>query len=450
MKSTIKLFKYFSVFFIIVLLIVAIFINEILIVKYEKLSYVDYLKYTYGYINYPKTIILLLLSLIIEFTLLSLIIHIAKSKYKYFKVKVMIMILLIILLFIIIPIFILFYLPQHCAFNLCSYDKQSYLSIDDMKNKDYISFIGIGDIQLFLSNDFKNRNINILNLVKKINLLVDKIKNNDNTNIRFKSNSAKTLFNASKNYLIGVINPGDLTQASYDGRFLTSNELGLYEYLFNLSPADNGLSNFYNYEILGNHDYQSKYGDWPIDKLLYSNFPNNSKSLINRRNIHRKYIVNKDENGNYSCDFGNLHIIFINLHLLSKDLDRGKPKTNLKFLENDLNKYSDKLHNNSNSKMRWGIVTHDYNHNDINNIRNVTDNYNDKLLMILSGHKHYIRPKIYKTDLYNIILPSPTDNSRIMNKHRLLFFVYNNKTSNLDILEIRINSKNEITISKKS
>ena len=44
-------------------------------------------------------------------------------------------------------------------------------------------------------------------------------------------------------------------------------------------------------------------------RMIYPKKKNNVTKLINRRNKHRKYIVNSDENGNYCCDFGKLIII---------------------------------------------------------------------------------------------------------------------------------------------
>ena len=440
-------FKLLTIIFIVVLLLITIFVNPILFIDNPILSYTDYLRYSFGYINTLKTSVLLSSSFIIEFILLFTLIKTIKTKFRKRKLRIFLLVSQVLLIFFILPVLILFYLPQHCSFNLCTYKEESYESIEDMKNKDYISFIGIGDIQLFLSDNFENRNSNILNLVNKLNLLISKIKNNDNSNIEFRNDDARSLFENSKYNLIGVINPGDLTQTSYDGRFFSHNSLGLYEFLFNLSPKDKGLSKFYNYEILGNHDYQSKHGDFTIDKLLYNFLPNNSKSLINRRNENRKYLVNKDENGNYSRDFGNLHIIFVNLHLSSKDLLTGKPDTNLNFLKGDLNKYHNQLNNKSNSKMRWGIVTHNYDGElELTHIYDIIKDYKKKLIVILSGHKHVVYPQIRQLNLLKtIILPSPAINEKL-NTVRLLFFVYNNITSELNYLKIKIENNNNIII----
>lgn len=451
MMSRKSIFIIFMTIIIVITLLISIFINDIIFTSFDSISYSDYLKYTFGYINYPKTIILILVPLFIEFILIGLLIYILGVNFKYKLIKIILSVLLIITFIFIVPIFLLFYLPQHCSFNLCTYKEPQYPSIDEMRNEEYVSFIGIGDPQIFLSNEFKARNTNIYNLVSKINLLIKKINENDSSNIVFGNKRARELFNSSKNNIIGVINPGDMTQASYDGRFFSANELGLYEYLFPLSPDDGGLGNFYNYEILGNHDYQSKHGDWTRAVILYSKFENNSKSLLNRRNEKRKYIVNKDENGNYSCDFGNLHIIFINLHLSHDKLLTGVPESNIIFLKNDLKKYESHLKNESNSKMRWAIVTHGFNQVDLRNneIGNIISNYKNKFVAVLSGHEHVLRTHArsinYKYSYLHVILPSPTINEKI-DKNIIAYFVYNNKTSKLDIITITIGDDGKIYI----
>ena len=268
-----------------------------------------------------------------------------------------------------------------------------------------------------------------------VNLLVSKIKNSDNSNLIFGKGTAEELFNNSKQNLIGLVNPGDIVQmTSAAGHMFKTNNLGIYEYFYNNNPEDKGLLNLSTYEVLGNHGYDPNYSFF----AKFLNYP--AKKAIIRRNTKRKYIVNSDSNGNYSCDFGKIHMIFINLHLSEESMGdlSDKPKTNLKFLKDDLSKFHSKL-NNTTGTHKWCIITHDYNDEFNNgNVSNIISNYKDNCVAILCGHVHprklILSYTFDKNDLNkkSYILPSPAGG----NNNEITYFVFNNITGKFNTLKI--------------
>ena len=144
--------------------------------------------------------------------------------------------------------------------------------------------------------------------------------------------------------------------------------------------------------------------------------------------------------------FWNLHIIFINLHI-----DEGPifnydgttilsdiPKSNIKFLKNDLQKFHAKLHNNFTSH-KWCIVTHNYKKKPFKQrIKNIIKKYEKNFIGILCGHIHtntLIVDNIYDyTNKYYYILPSPINNNNII---EITYFIFNNINKFLDVLQIK-------------
>ena len=429
----------FSLIFIIFVFCISLQFYMIHRVGSNILNINEYLYYNFGYINYIKSVVFFIIFLILN-NLVIIFSYLYNIKIN--KVKSILVVLCCILSLI---IFTLFFLPAHCPLNLCIYSTAKNIkSISSMKNESYISFIGIGDTQIaFDFNSIKlskNRIMNNRNLINMINLLIIKIINNNYSNIHFNNIYIKQKFKKSSINLIGLINPGDIVQFTGSaGYYNTPNNLGIYEYFYNNNPEDKGLLTLSTYETLGNHDYDPTH--------LFAKFMNYPpKKTIIRRNKKRKYIVNSDENGNYSCDFGNLHIIFINLHI-----DEGPifnydgttilsdiPKSNIKFLKNDLQKFHAKLHNNFTSH-KWCIVTHNYKKKPFKQrIKNIIKKYEKNFIGILCGHIHtntLIVDNIYDyTNKYYYILPSPINNNNII---EITYFIFNNINKFLDVLQIK-------------
>ena len=431
---------------IFIVFILCFFLQNYLVVTFGKdvLSMDEYLYFNYGYINYPKTIFFMAGIFVILIGLVFLLNYIFKKKIFISKAKKIILIIFISLSIISLLVFTAFFLPAHCGLNFCHYkEAKNVKSISSMESEQSISFIGIGDTQMtYFAGDktlTRKRLKDNRQIIKMINLLVSKIKNNDNSNLIFGNDTAKELFNNSKQNLIGLVNPGDIVQmTSAAGHIFNVNNLGIYEYFYNNNPEDKGLLNLSTYEVLGNHGYDPSY---KFAKFL--NYP--AKKAIIRRNTKRKYIVNSDSNGNYSCDFGKLHMIFINLHLSEESMNdlSDKPKTNLKFLKDDLSKFHSKLNNNTGTH-RWCIVTHDYNGEfSNNNISKIISNYKDNCVAILCGHVHprnLISRRFDNNDSSkkSYILPSPAGG----NNDEITYFVFNNITRKFNTLKIIY--KNEI------
>lgn len=411
------------------------FFNE----KVKKIGIItmkEYLYYNFGYINYPKTIVFMII-----FIFILLLIYLIKKimKFKYKKTLLVINILTIQILLI----FTLFYFSEHCIFKLCDYSKPNK---KDMSNENYISFIGIGDPQLDYDIDniplAKNRIENNYNLIKHINQFTDYIKKSDYNNIIIDEDT-RTKLDDSKDNIIGLVHPGDMTQFGSPDGFtpFSSDILEMYEYFYNNNTEDKGLLNLDTYEIMGNHDYDTHTSHAKKIDLnrLTDNYP--SRELLRRRNKYRKYIVNKDDNGNYSCNFGNLHVIFINIHLndtpLSysednlKDKLSDKPVGNLQFLKKDLEQFKNQ---------KFIIVTHYYD-NELNNtnIQNIIDPYIDNMIMILYGHIHTpeyeLTNILYKKNTYKKMrMPAPA--FEIQNKspgynYQFIYFIFDNYNSEL-------------------
>jgi hypothetical protein len=378
-----------------------ILISYIIVVLYllfVKLSYIEnkglylysnYIRFSLFYINKYKSIIVILL-IYLNFFL-------SKQFYKNKNKKVAILIIISIL---VLFLYTLYYLPQHCQHNLCKlfYTKPSEIgNFKNLENERFISFFGCGDIQFFMNKNFKIRAEKTKQLVKAMNIINEKIKNNDYSNINFSDDfTKKILFIGNKN-LIGLLNPGDNTQIGEDGRLFSSNIIGLYEYYFNNNPEDGGLLDIPVYDILGNHDYDSHEKTEPSHKIYYG-IP--SLDMIKRRILYKKYVVNKDNYGNYSCNFGKLHIIFINIWPKNAKLLSGIPYNTINFLNDDLKKFG---------KMKWMILTHGeiVKFSD-ETLKLILDNdYHKNYLLYIHGHIHLRNLYFNKNDnIINLACPA--------------------------------------------
>lgn len=254
--------------------------------------------------------------------------------------------------------------------------------------------------------------------------------------------------------IIGVINPGDCTQFGENDGSLRRiiNDIGSYEYAFNNNKEDNGLLNTSSYECLGNHDYHAEYNKYHyfnfLDKLSKKILGNPLKSMQLRRNKNRKYIINSDDEGNYSCDWGDLHMIFINLWPSHDKLEGAEPKKSIKFLEEDL-----KIHGHK----KWMIITH---HipipDDEDDFKNVTSmklfdkiyhKYQNTCLGGLVGHVHVF--DLNYTQLNNNfkihLLPGPAaayvNYRKFTNIPYFIFDQKNQKMSLFKIISEKINDK---------
>jgi hypothetical protein len=308
-------------------------------------TYLQNLKIYYSSINSLKLTILL--PLLLSFGILITIIYNISIKKQNSRYKH----ILLYIFYIILILFTSEFLPKHCSLGLCSYTKPKNVNLS--KNN-YINFFALGDIQNHHNKDtiYKNRVKKTKQYIDTINDLIKKFKNKDFSNmnmIKLENTPYKDIFiNAVKDDVLGVISVGDCTQFGVNtgNLFEIHNDIGSYEYAFNNNEQDGGLLDIPSFECLGNHDYDVT--ESTKGKIIYRG-ENPSLQMQLRRNKYRKYVVNKDKSGNYSCDFGKLHLIFINVWPSEEELLNGKPTNSLNFLENDLKQHGHK---------EWMIVTH--------------------------------------------------------------------------------------------
>ena len=341
---------------IVILYIFVIFVFTSLHSGYDD-TILEKIKVNFGWLNTKKmvTFTLIIFILLFIFTYFYQIIRPKRSSDYLVKLKSsyqgLASRILMIIIYIFIMLAILFYLPRHCAFGLTS---NKIVKEDSLSKKGSINFFAIGDIQ----NTHAKSNIDDETnwgwrvrldatkvYIKAINDLVIKLKNNDYSNIDVShtGNIIGDVFKKQmKSGFVGLVSPGDCSQYGSDGRMFTTNAVGFYEYGFGVNPEDGGLLSIPSYECLGNHDYDVE------GQALYAD-GNPMKEMQLRRNKYRKYVVNKDEHGNYSCDWGKLHMIFLNVWPSTYKLVGGNPEGSLEFLSADL-----KMHGHK----KWGLVTH--------------------------------------------------------------------------------------------
>lgn len=387
-KNIMKKFKNINIINLLLLLpmIFFIFYFPTTIQSYKN-TYIEKLDIFYGYVNSFKIPLFLIIITIISFINIKI--------YKKIKSR-----LFFILIIVMIYIIFFYIIPTHCPFNL-SFNKKN----KDTINQQFINLFAIGDIQ----NDygtkiqknitgFKKRMKATRLYINAINEIVNKKSNFDLTSL---NNSDKKLFNKIlNNNFNGMINPGDCAQYNSDGRFFTGNNIGAYEYGFNHHGKTISIPTF---ECLGNHDYDMNSPNNKkltfYHKIIYS-LKNPAKAMMKRKNKTRNTIINKDKYGNYSCDFNNLHIIFINVWPTKENITllSGKPEGSINFLKNDL-----KIHGHK----KWMLVTHfiPFTHNfnqDIlfndngiltkkpilKSFGNIVDNYKNNCIGFFYGHNH--------------------------------------------------------------
>ena len=341
----------------------------------------------YGKINTKKTIV----NTMIYFITTIVIYYLFKKSIRnnpYYLIPC-------ILLTILLSTYIVFFFSQHCALNLCTYNK---FPERDLTNDKFINFIAIGDTQVSY-NDTKKTLLKELNieLVKFINKFNDTPYNeSDFIFPSYMRESDKSLFIESKKSKVsGVLQTGDQVHWPSDGRFLfTSDGAGTHEYIWPNNPTDGGLLKIPYYEVLGNHDLEG-HDDWfRFDGDIMTN-------MLKNRIKYKNYVVNSDKYGNYSCDFGSLHVIFLAWSPFDVyHFHKQKNTYTIEFLENDLkihgHKYFMYITHTRGRYFKEGRIykTGIY---DKNNPRmyDLMRKYGNKYIGSIEGHLHFTKTKIY-------------------------------------------------------
>lgn len=475
---------FISLIVTIIMILFTIFFNQPVFSNNIMFDTATYLKFNYGYINKKKPTRLIYTVIAGHIFLLLCLYFVCFSKKRINpKVKLGLIILLVTAI-IGLNLFGLYFIPMHCPFDLCEYQQpRNFKSETTMKQENYISFLASGDNQLWLDVSFpafkprklklsRKRSQNMVNNVNFINQIVDNLKILENTGdinktvFEFEDETIRNLVINSASNMIGYITAGDCTNDSLDGRFLSTNTLGTYEYYFNNNPEDGGLLKTSTYECLGNHDYQQEFS-YSNNEVNYKSNPttlyygNPTTNMILRRNKYRKYLVNSDQHGNYSCQFGKLRIIFLNVWPMEeKDrLYAGVPVNSLNYLKEDLAK--------KNSSTPWMIVTHfvlnnnEDNANPMEKFEEIYNSYSGNFKGFIYGHVHqpYIvmKKKGFKRgeNRYgtSYLLPAPASvgssrhNPQCTWDYRISYFVFNQYTDDLDCLEFKKNiTTNKINV----
>lgn len=147
---------------------------------------------------------------------------------------------------------------------------------------------------------------------------------------------------------LGLLIAGDLTQNGKDGRdeaiIAGRDEIGEFERDYGLT-GDDGLLKFPVYEGYGNHDFDPDEPDDEFNwRFFYDENPTPSVERVANRNLKRPGLlqVAQDNQGHYSWDWGNVHLVNVNLFAgdeASQADENSKvrdPRQALTFLENDL------------------------------------------------------------------------------------------------------------------
>ena len=286
--------------------------------------------------------------------------------------------------------------PQHCAFNLCTYNVEYNLTTT--------RWLGIGDPQYFGTDDPATTTL--------IRMTIDAINKHESEQTR---RVAYTMV------------PGDLTQWSgHDGRFF-KNLIGSYETDFALD-YESGRLQTPTLEVLGNHDYDvnSLYHNksWLIDLFLAPRYPN--KAAFNRRNRARAKVLGKefvtDEHGNWALKSANelltvgLHL-FPETHKMPDDYIAAHPEWNetnknnaIKFLKQTL----------ANHTTNWTVLTHRANATGIL-FEHLSETQTQRCLAVIHGDIHSFEATVrYWNNIPFINLPSP------VSKRRKELFMANN------------------------
>jgi hypothetical protein len=264
------------------------------------------------------------------------------------------------IVYLLLLYYVLFHHIRHCTFNWGKYASPNEKNLESYEN---INMFATGDIQNIYHHHHGKQSQLFVNRRKATQFYIDvmndlqlKIADKNYLDITFINEDNKNLLS---NEVICAINPGDCCQTNTDGRIFSSNNIGHYEYSFPNNPDDTGLLNLPTYECLGNHDYDMNTKiQSPLDsdlkfklkRILWGD-SNAATNMQLRRNKNRGYIVNQDDEGNYSCNMGDMHIIFMNVWPEEKGvaLVGADPGKSLDFLSDDLEKYKDK---------KWILITH--------------------------------------------------------------------------------------------
>ena len=417
-------------------------------------SYIQKLKIYFGSINIIKAPIIILCTTVIS--MLTTFLYTNTLNFKKTMTTIYVMI------YIIMYVTISFNITKNCGLDLCWYSNPKS---ENLTEKDTVNFFAIGDIQnnhnATAGGDGWGKRIKGTGIyIKAVNELSDKFKNNNTTNFNLsdlKDEDKEIFSKVFNNKIIGLINPGDCVQfGSADGRLHKDNSIGAYEYAFNNNPEDGGLLNIPSYECLGNHDHDLDVNI--AEKILYLDGRNPMVDMQKRRNKYRRHIVNKDGYGNYSCDWGKLHMIFINIWPSDEKLLTGDPAGSLDFLKRDLRIHGHK---------KWMIVTHyipiidDFSQNytawdikdkpALSKFGEIYEQYKETSLGGLCGHEHRLSGK-YKTTpngFKHHILPGPAEFSTSpTNIIEVPLFSFNQKTQENVLFTIFAEEGKEYKVSR--
>ena len=373
------------------------------------MSLSESLRLRYGGMNGPKTA-----TFVFVFLFLASIYYVV---YLYFENKYTIV--SIVIIYIITSMLFFTYIPQHAAFDLVNYG--GVKKPQNKKDDEYISFIGLGDIQLF--SDMPERTKYSDYDINTINKFID---------------TYYTKMDGKNGDIMGVVTPGDCTQTGQDGRLFTHNELGMYETRYGLG-GKNSVLKVPVYECNGNHDYDVAY----THKHSYKGkVP--SVLMINRKNKYRS-IKSQDKKGNYWWNWGELNIIALNVWPSNKNLLYGKPDGSLDFLKNTIPKIP--------TGEKFMILTHyvpnangwdqeDFWKSDTligtpcEPLLSIIKDRKQDLVGIMIGHIHRNTWRRINADgIQIIILPSP------LNSSEFALLRFNKKTKELRVQNIGINWK---------
>lgn len=436
-------------------------------------TYLQQLSFFYGSINYLK--IPIITSFVFVINLIMIFINYKINNITNItsnKTRINNTIYIVFFLFLSLSLFVI--LPSHCPLKTCFYKNPKNINLNNNK---YVNFFGLGDIQNLhhviqskneTDNKWHNRIYATELYIESINKFIEKIKNNDtsNMNIALNEEDKKLFYDIIKENIQGVINVGDCTQTGdNNGGLIGKNGIGAYEYAFNNNPEDNGLLKIPSFEVLGNHDYDSENLSFKKEGLLgfikkFLLFEGNP--MINmqlRRNKKRRFLVDKDNYGNYALQMDELHLIFINNWASKEKLLNGDSTGSIEFLENYLKQ---------NSSKKWLLVTHymprvkksfdEIIENESGSKRylkdfgNIYEKYKDNCLGVIYGHVHTNVMNHFKNNgLQHYNVPGPasylsttveTRESINMKNIEIPLFSYVKSTKKLEKFKINIKKIN--------
>ena len=277
--------------------------------------------------------------------------------------------------------------PQHCAFDLCTYNVEYDLTT--------VRWLGLGDPQYFGTDDPATTTL--------IRMTIDAINEHES------QQSQRVAY---------TMVPGDLTQWSgHDGRFF-KNLIGSYETDFALD-YDSGRLRTPTLEVLGNHDYDvnSLYhnNSWLIDSFLAPRYPN--KAAFDRRNRAREKALGTqfvtDKHGNWALKYNGL--LTVGLHLFPQtenmpgeylaahpEWNETNKKNAIEFLKKTL----------ANHTADWAVLTHRANASGTL-FEHLSEMHIQRCLAVIYGDVHSFQATVrYWKNIPFVILPSPVSKRR--------------------------------------